>query len=175
TLADEQTGDLVFVCHIGLPPFLVERLQTQGMSGTLCDVVYQEGKALGLMDLQEDTPVNVSSLLEVGLRSYVGTPIVYHDRLLGAFCLFDTTPHPLSETDHTLLIAIGQQMGVAVENTRLFRDVVRERQASYTLLDIAKALSTTLHLDKLLERTLDELQRVVPYDAASICVLRGEH
>ena len=41
-----------------------------------------------------------------------------------------------------------------------------------TLNSVAEALGSTLQLDKLLERVLDELQRVVPYDAASINLLR---
>jgi len=71
-----------------------------------------------------------------------------------------------------LLTAICQQIGVAVENARLFGDVAREREVAQTLLNTAEALSTTLQLDNLLERVLDELQRVVPYDAASIIMLR---
>ncbi|MBU0702917.1 MAG: GAF domain-containing protein, partial [Chloroflexi bacterium] len=110
---------------------------------------------------------------DVGIQSYAAAPIVYHDRALGALCLFDTKPHSVSETDYALLTAIGQQIGVAVENVRLFREAVHERQVSHTLLDTAKALSTTLRLDKLLERALDELQRVVPYDTASINMVRA--
>jgi len=52
-------------------------------------------------------------------------------------------------------------------------DGAREHEVAQTLLNSAEALSTTLRLDKLLERILDELQRVVPYDAASIMMLRG--
>ena len=57
-----------------------------------------------------------------------------------------------------------------IEATTL-EDLLREREAAHTLLTTAEALSTTLQLDKLLERVLDELQRIVPYDAASISLL----
>ena len=52
-------------------------------------------------------------------------------------------------------------------------DVAREQEVAQTLLNSAEALSTTLQLDKLLERILDELQWVVPYDAASIIMLHS--
>jgi len=52
-------------------------------------------------------------------------------------------------------------------------DVAREQEVAQTLLNSAEALSTTLRLDRLLERILDELQRVVPYDAASIIMLHS--
>jgi len=66
---------------------------------------------------------------------------------------------------------INQGIGTAMENVRLLENVARERDVARALLDTAEALSTTLQLDKLLERILDELQRVVPYDAAAISLL----
>ncbi len=169
-----QRGPLALVSHSGLPPALIERLEKHGLCGTLCDYVYQEGKPLELKDLHEGGPVDVHNLLEAGLGSYAGAPVVHKGRSLGTFCLFDTKPHPVSKADYDLLIAIGQQIGVAVENARLFRDVAHEREVAQTLLDTAEALSTTLHLDKLLARVLDELQRVVPYDVASIGLQHGD-
>jgi len=68
---------------------------------------------------------------------------------------------------------IGQEIGATVENTYLLENVARERDVARALLDTAEALSTTLQLDKLLERILDELQRVVPYDAAVISLLHN--
>jgi PAS domain S-box-containing protein len=168
TLVDERTGKLVLSEHVGLPQSLVERLQTGGLEGTLCGLVYQEAKPLALEDLHEDAPVDVQGLLEMGLQSYAGVPIFHRERTLGTLCLFHITPRPITETDYDLLTAIGQQIGIAVENARLFRDVVREREVAQALLDTAETLSTTLRVDKLLERVMDELQRVVPYDAASI-------
>ena len=173
-LADERTGEVVISTHTGLPQIFIEHLQAQGTNGTLYDLVWREGKPLCLEDLRQDAPVDTHTLLDAGMESHAAAPIVYQDSTLGALCLFDTTPHSVSETDYALLTAIGQQIGVAVENVRLFREAVHERQVSHTLLDTAKALSTTLRLDKLLERALDELQRVVPYDAASISMVRDE-
>jgi signal transduction histidine kinase/DNA-binding response OmpR family regulator len=45
---------------------------------------------------------------------------------------------------------------------------LQEREVARTLRDTTAAMSVTLQLDKLLERVLDELQRVVPYDWASV-------
>jgi len=180
-LADERAMGLTLFNHTGLPSSLVEYMEIHGMRDTVCDLAYRKGRPQGLEDLREGAPADVrggglwSALNEAGLRSYVSAPIVHKNRALGIFCLFDTAPHTVSETGYALLAAIGQQIGMVVENARLFREVVREREVAHTLLDTAEALSTTLRLDKLLERILDELQRMVPYDAASISLLRDEY
>jgi PAS domain S-box-containing protein len=175
-LGGERTGALRLSSSIGVPESIVSYLQTQGINNTPCNIVYQEKRLLSLEYLHEHLPAGVPThqLLEMGIQSYSGTPIVYQERVLGALCLFDTAPHAVSETDRALLTAIGQQIGVAVENARLFENAIHQRQVSLTLLDIAKTLSATLRLDQLLERTLDELQRVIPYDTASISLLRNE-
>jgi signal transduction histidine kinase/DNA-binding response OmpR family regulator len=67
------------------------------------------------------------------------------------------------------------ELQIPSENPRLLEEVVREREVVQTLLDTAEALNSTLQLDELLGRVLDELQRVVPYDAASISLLHDEH
>ncbi|MEE8389463.1 MAG: GAF domain-containing protein, partial [Anaerolineae bacterium] len=68
--------------------------------------------------------------------------------------------------------ALKQQIA---DRTRAEETLQRRNQELSVLLDTAQALSTTLRLDRLLERALDELRRVVPYDTALIGMLRDEH
>jgi GAF domain-containing protein/PleD family two-component response regulator len=174
SLADEQSGGLRLVSYAGLPEPAVDVTQMEGLADRPCSIVHETGEPLELPDLREEAPVSTAGMLEAGLLSYIGVPIVHKDRYLGVLSLFDSTPHAFSEDDHALLTAIGQQIGLAIENARLFEDVAREREVAHTLLDMAEALNTTLQLDRLLERVLDELQRVIPYDRASISLLHGQ-
>ena len=171
-LADEATRDLVLFCHTGLTEPMMDALRVDCTSSPLCNYVYVERETLFLEDLREGAPADAQMLVEAGTVTFAAAPIVHQDRGLGMFFLVDNAQRTSSDSAMALLTAIGQQIGVAAENTRLFRDVVRERQASDTLLDTAKALSTTLRIDRLLENVLDELQRVVPYDSASISMVR---
>ena len=88
----------------------------------------------------------------------------------------DTNPAPTK--GYVVLALLGGTTGAVISylghrrQNHVLGDAAREREVAQTLLDTAEALSTTLQLDKLLERVLDELQRVVPYDAASIIMLR---
>jgi GAF domain-containing protein/DNA-binding response OmpR family regulator len=174
SLAGEADRDLRLVSYTGLPKSIIDTAQAQGLTERPCSTVYAQGEALGLPDLREGAPASVEEMLEAGLLSYMGVPIVHKDCILGVLSLFHNAPHAFSEDDHALLTAIGQQIGLAVENARLFEDVAREREVAHTLLDTAEALNTTLQLDRLLERVLDELQRVVPYDRASISLLHSQ-
>jgi GAF domain-containing protein/CheY-like chemotaxis protein len=173
-LADRQSGGLELVSHTGLPQSLVDDIQGQRLDGRPYDVVFERGEPVGLPDLRKGAGTGAERMLEAGLLSYLGVPIVHKDRILGVLSLIDSAPHAFSEDDHALLTAIGQQIGLAIENARLFEAVAREREVAHTLLDTAEALNTTLQLDRLLERVLDELQRVIPYDQASISLLHSQ-
>jgi signal transduction histidine kinase/DNA-binding response OmpR family regulator/signal transduction protein with GAF and PtsI domain len=173
-LADEHTGELDLASYTGLSVPLLEQMETQHPALGVCQRVFETKTTLSLDDLCKDAPGEAEELLNTGLRSYVGTPIVYKEQRLGTLCLFDTALHAITENERALLTTIGQQIGVAVENARLFGDVAREREIAQTLRDTAEALGKTLQIDKLLEGALDTLQRVVPYDAASISLLHEE-
>lgn len=172
-LADERTGDLTLVSRTGLSKLLSERPEIQHPGLAVCERVYEARETLSLEDFNK-VPTETGEILGAGLRSYVGAPIIYKEQVLGALCLFDTTPHPVTENESTLLTTIGQQIGVAIENARLFSDIAHERQVAQTLLGTAEVLGKTLQLDKLLAGALDELQRMVPYDVASISLLHNE-
>jgi len=173
-LVEERTGQMKLVSHVGLPKSLVQHLQRQPLQDAQCDFAYRDCIPTRSEEQRKDAPVEEGKLLSAGFQSYVGAPIVHKNQALGTLCLFDTMARPMAEVDYDLLAIIGRQIGVAVENRRLFEDIMREREIAHTLLDTAEALSAILRLDQLLERVLDELQRVVPYDAASISLFSDD-
>ncbi|MCP4537339.1 MAG: GAF domain-containing protein [Chloroflexi bacterium] len=61
------------------------------------------------------------------------------------------------------------------QDTQRLNNTVREREIAQTLLDTIEALSSMPRLDQMPDRVLVELQRVVPYDGASINLIREEH
>ncbi|MBC7248740.1 MAG: PAS domain S-box protein [Anaerolineae bacterium] len=174
SLIDERSGELVLSSYAGLPVALLDHLEAEGLGGTLCDYVYQQGASLSVADLRAGAPLDVSALLEVGILSYVGTPIIHKDRVLGILGLLDTAPHPVSEGEWDLLVAIGQQVGVAVENARLFEEARRRATQLEALSEIGRAVSSTLDLEAVLRLILEQLERVIPYDTAALWLREGD-
>ena len=150
SLADESTGKLALAAYEGLPLPLIEHIEAAGLDGTLGDWVYRTGSSFCLEDLTRGAPVDVQGMLGAGLVSYAGTPIVHQDRALGSLCLFDRVLHPVPQTESMLLTAIGQQIGVAVENARLFEQVEAARVAlQKRAQELAQANDRLKELDRL--------------------------
>ncbi len=80
----------------------------------------------------------------------------------------------LTEADVPAIMAFADQLAIALENARLYQ-AERERAERLSLLNhIARALSTTLDMDQLLETVYQEVSTVMPVDAFFIALYDSE-
>lgn len=105
-------------------------------------------------------------------------PVYGEDEIVGSIGLaFD----PNSETDIDPVLAMEQLLrfepllAVAVAHARDLESERAARAQEQALLRAGRALSSTLELNRVLPRILEELRQVVPFDTASVQELRGDH
>jgi signal transduction histidine kinase/CheY-like chemotaxis protein/HAMP domain-containing protein len=65
-------------------------------------------------------------LVKEGAQAVASTPIAHKGRVLGAMTLVTKRPRAFPPAERQLLAAIGQQVGVAVENARLYDQAQQE-------------------------------------------------
>jgi PAS domain S-box-containing protein len=73
-----------------------------------------------------------------------------------------------------VLEGVAEIAAIAIDNARLLEDERRARNEAERLLSAAESITSSLDLDKVLARILQELRKVVPYDSASVQELRGD-
>ncbi|MFZ5919388.1 MAG: GAF domain-containing protein [Chloroflexota bacterium] len=122
SLYDPTTDRLLLSAQKDLPQPLHQRLTEQGLNGTLCELVFRDAVDLGIGDMQDGAPVDVSGLLALGLRSYLGTPLAIQEEVFGTLCIFGRLPRQVIPADFELMRAIGAQMGLAINNAQLFEE-----------------------------------------------------
>ena len=123
TIFNETRGKLERGIRIGMPGKSPED-PAQGLEGSLCEHVYQFGKAMVIQDISTGTPegINVSGDVKAGLRGYIGIPITSKGRTLGTLCIFRYKNEPIPENIIGLVTTIGGQLGFTIENARLFEE-----------------------------------------------------
>ncbi len=109
------------------------------------------------------------------VRSVLAVPILQEERALGGIVLWYHQLHRFSQGEIAFIQALAQQCVNAVANAQLFDAEARRRREAETLYTVVQALSSTLNLSKVLELIISELQKVVPYDSASIQRLEDDH
>lgn len=65
------------------------------------------------------------ALLKAGIRSTVRLPLIAKGEAIGALCLDSSTPRCYAERELELLVPLGEQLAIAIENARLFQETNR--------------------------------------------------
>jgi len=113
-------------------------------------------------------------LLAQGVHTAVGISLQSKEQVFGVMLL--GTPHNrhLTPPELRLLLALGQQIGLAVENSYLIQQTARRSEELRTLNEIGRALSATLQAEAIFDKIWDEVSRlfqgaefyIALYDAA---------
>jgi signal transduction histidine kinase len=91
--------------------------------------VAQSGKAILLEDISSDPrPANPDLVSAEGLKAFISVPLRAKDKVLGVVNVASRTPHRFTTNDTHLLYSIGDQLGVAIEQARLYERLRRARE-----------------------------------------------
>lgn len=106
-----------------------EAMVTAGMETALsesyCQFVAQSGDFMVIEDAKRDPRVaNLAVTDAVGIRSYVGAPIMLQDgSVLGTLCAIDKKPWAFEADDIERLVMLARVIGYIVEQDKKIRDL----------------------------------------------------
>jgi len=136
-LVDEQTEGLSVAVHRGLPEKLLHELGSlkpeQGLTGRAA----QSGEPILVEDISVEADLSEMELgmKAGGFRSLACIPLRAKEKVLGVMDIASHDLRQFSHQDVELLTSIGNQIGVALYNARLFKDL----NGAYDDLATAKA------------------------------------
>jgi diguanylate cyclase (GGDEF)-like protein/putative nucleotidyltransferase with HDIG domain len=99
--------------------------------------------------------------LAEGLQTVVGISLQAKERVFGVLLLGTPDNRRFTPAELRLLLALGHQIGMAVENSYLIQQTSRRTEELHILNEIGRALSSTLDLDTLFETIFNELRRLM--------------
>src|SRR5580704_19617539 len=169
------------VVSAGISEDFCRKAQTEGLDEYLVSMVSRLGGLLGFRDLRDD---NLSALekdepirrfrelaLEHGLRSAVVISLQAKEQAFGMLLLGTPDSRRFTPAELRLLLALGHQIGVAVENSYLIQQTSRRSEELHVLNEIGRALSSTLEPDILFERIYSEMRRLLDVDSFFIAFM----
>jgi GAF domain-containing protein/CheY-like chemotaxis protein len=152
SMVDPSSDKLSLLTHRNLPEAIFQKLSADGgMDGTICDLVYRRKETIILNDLSKDPPIDISGMMNFGLRSYIGVPLESKGRVLGTISTFSSNTRTLQETDITMLNAVGQQIGVSIENANLFEESRQQAERLAVLNLMSRDLTSLLDQDAIVD------------------------
>jgi signal transduction histidine kinase/ActR/RegA family two-component response regulator len=125
-LLDEETHELVLTAQEGLSPeesaVIQKRLKFEE---AISCYAYESKKAIVIEDLLTDPRAKAKPSFSerIGCRTLVVIPLYFKHKLIGHLSIRDKKPSAFSKDQVRLFSAIGHQIGTALENARLYRDM----------------------------------------------------
>lgn len=133
------------------------------------------GQTLVVEDIMSSNYVSVAVAEQFSARSGIALPLMAGAEPLGAIFLTFRKPHRFSPEEIARCEQATQQVALAIAKARLLHSEQAARKRAEILQRITEALSSSIHLRDVLDTMMTELQRVLPYDSASIQEIQGNH
>lgn len=161
--------------ELSLPLVVENGLRVYHDSIPLCGMsegVIRHGRTLHFSDV----PMEYERLLALNIEpdhrepggsalSWLGIPL--RDRNLQPFGLIaiqSDLPEIYTDVDLELLTTIAGLLSLALDNSRLLEAEQQRQRVASILMDVGRVVSSTLHYDEVLERILEQMERIVTYD-----------
>jgi len=121
------------------------------------------------------------------IHGWLTIPLHVRGSLTGFISLDSRTPGKFTHHDAELALTFASQVSIALENARLFTDLQSELEErrkliaelesknieSETLRESTAIVAATLEKEETIDQILEQLERVVPYDSASVQLVDG--
>ncbi len=169
-LKDPTSGTISVVAYRGFSDQEIEVLR-QRKSHAMLDEVFRSGHPVVINGRDE----RGSLLLLNQSQSVAWIPLKAGAKVVGALGISDDQSRPFSAGEVEFLQAIGNVIGVAVENARLFGQTKSSLERIRALHEIAMAISSTLDLHDVLDLLLEQIDCVLPYSATTVRLLNAEN
>ncbi|MFP4394804.1 MAG: GAF domain-containing protein [Anaerolineales bacterium] len=174
-----QSSDKLYIAAgYGVSKRFLQAIETQGIragAGVIGRAV-ADRQATPISDLAQEPTSPLQNLYAIEeIRAVLAVPMLRTGEVIGGIVLWHRTPRHFTPEEIAFIQALAQQCVNAVVNAQLFEAEAQRRREAETLFAVAQAMSATLDLRQVLETILTELQKVVPYDSASVQQLQGDH
>ncbi|MCS7280850.1 MAG: GAF domain-containing sensor histidine kinase [Desulfobacterota bacterium] len=130
-LLDEERSVLRYEVWKGFSLGIIEGREVrkgEGVSGR----VAEEGSPILLGEVPEST-----TLCAEGIRSLISVPLKAKEKVVGVLNVMSTIPKRFTREDMYLLSSVGHQLGMAIEQARLYENLTNARERYRKLLQVA--------------------------------------
>jgi signal transduction histidine kinase len=133
-LLDEPGQTLSYEVYHGLSDTYAEEMRLKVAEG-IAGKVAQSGRAVLLEDISsEPDAARLDLISSEGLKAFISVPLRAKDNVLGVMNVASHVPHRFTKEDVHLLHSIGDQLGIAIEQAKLYTRLNEARRRYQTLL-----------------------------------------
>lgn len=191
-ILSSQFGDLIYAdgCYITLWDEENECAVPGSASGNLQDI-YQENRLflnelsltdpvlrlkrpLAIPDVLNSPFINQQVANQYSIISILGLPLISGQRKLGAILVAFSQAHFFTQHEIAICEQAADQVALAITKIYAIQEAQSQAREAEILRQVGTAVAATLDLNEAISRILEQLSRIIPYDSATVLMLRNE-
>jgi len=174
-LLDEETQTLRIGAYRGISAEMAEQFDQLKVGEGFSGRVVASGQPMIVNEIAASEHISRQAAVDEGFHSLISVPLTSKGRAFGALFAVTRKQRDFTDRDIQLLASIGSQVGMAVENARLYaqaEDRLRQLEALYYA---DEELYRYLKLDQVLEALATVAPRVMGAANSAVFVLDKEN
>lgn len=165
-LLDESGERLNLVAAQGLSEKYLQRGPVD-MEENIREALHE--KPVAIHDVAKDPRVYYrKEAEEEGIKSMLTLPVIARGKIIGIMRLLTSQPRDFSRQDIDFASALAEQCGTAIENARMYERQYKEAKYLSALQDIAKAVSSIVKVQDVMDMIVATIAKAMNTDAATI-------
>jgi serine phosphatase RsbU (regulator of sigma subunit)/putative methionine-R-sulfoxide reductase with GAF domain/anti-sigma regulatory factor (Ser/Thr protein kinase) len=136
--------------------------------------VARNGSTVLANDVSQEPRYQSSPFPPEDTRAELTIPLTFNQKVVGVLDLQSDKINAFTEEDRFLFEALADNVAAAIHNADLYRTERWRRQVADSLREVTGSVSAEVGVEEVLERVLNELERNLPCDIASVWLLEGE-
>ncbi len=107
-------------------------------------------------------------------RSLLAAPLMIRDEVVGVVEAINKVGGQFTSLDLEVLETMAGSAAIAIENARLFQAEREQRELAETLREVGATLVSTLAVETVLDRILEQVSRVVPHQVSNVMLIEED-
>jgi PAS domain S-box-containing protein len=133
----------------------------------------RDGRPIARTDLEKDCDHDSCALISrEGVKSAMSLPILFQEQVIGVMRLLTKERREFSPAEIAFAMSLAKQVGMAIANGRLFKDMENQVIFFRELREISKLVNSTLDLDRILTTIVEKLPGIMKVHG---CTIRLRH
>jgi diguanylate cyclase (GGDEF)-like protein/PAS domain S-box-containing protein len=171
TLWDEKRKEMSTAVSNGIPKNKLSQLIHSSNKMSMSYSVLSAGKPVIVEDAINLPHAWKDVVNDLNAKALLGIPMKSAQSIIGTIIFGFTSSHQFTDDEIALVQQAANQISQSIEKVRLLEQAKRNEQAATRLHKAGAIVASTLKPDLAIELILDQLERVVPFDSASVQIL----
>lgn len=172
---DERTKILSIAASRGFTEEFEAELNHLQVGEKCSGQVVESGEPLVVNDLELDEQLSQSGLPPRGYQSVAVVPLHSKRKIVGTVTLISRDQKDFNSEEIQLLISVGKQIGVAVENASLFQSQQRQAEQFRVISEVGRQITSIMEIEELLTHVVQLIQKSFGYDHVAIAMVEDDY